>query len=145
MFELELIIQSRPVLHVSLYFTFIHLISCHFQSSCEEILNEGQRFRWREPTVPRLIVTILGNVVFVCFALCMWVYVCRDWLFIKERGWWILKWVTLKGRCYQHMELTLAFAVESWRAPDSASVNRSPTASWLLFVVVSIRDLFCVT
>ncbi len=51
----NLIIQSQPVLHVTLYFTFIHLISYHFQSSCEEILNEGQRFRQREPTLPRLM------------------------------------------------------------------------------------------
>lgn len=27
----------------------------HTNSSCEEILNEGQRFRWREPTLPRLM------------------------------------------------------------------------------------------
>ncbi len=32
-------IHSQPVLHVTLYFTFI---SYHFQSSCEEILNKGQ-------------------------------------------------------------------------------------------------------
>ncbi len=35
-------IQSQPVLHVTLYFTFIYY---HFQSSCEEILNKGQRFK----------------------------------------------------------------------------------------------------
>ncbi len=40
------------------------------------------------------------------------VYVCRDWLFITERDWWILKRVTLKGRRYQHMASSiLAFAV----------------------------------
>ncbi len=42
-------------MHVILYFTFIHLISYHFQSSCEEILNKGQRFKWSEPTIQRLM------------------------------------------------------------------------------------------
>ncbi len=43
-------IQSQPVLHVTLYFTFI---SYNIQSSCEEILNKGQSFKWSEPTLRR--------------------------------------------------------------------------------------------
>ncbi len=35
------------------------------------------------------------------------VYVCRDWLFIKERDLWILKRMTLKRRRYQHTRSSL--------------------------------------
>ncbi len=45
--------------------------------------------------------------LFSCVLLCVTVYVCRDWLFIKERDWWILKRVTLKGRRYQHTRSSL--------------------------------------
>ncbi len=42
-----------------------------------------------------------------CFRVFCFVYACRDWFFIKERDWWILKRVTLKGRRYQHTECSL--------------------------------------
>ncbi len=42
-----------------------------------------------------------------CFRVFCFVYACRDWFFIKERDWWILKRVTLKERRYQHTESSL--------------------------------------
>ncbi len=73
------------------------------------------------------------------------VYVCRDWLFITERDWWILKRVTLKGRRYQQMASSiLAFAVMAWRAPDSAP---STDHQWLCgyclwFILFILRKSF---
>ncbi len=55
-------------------------------------------------TLVYLVLRSLASL-FSCVLLCVCdcvCYVCRDWLFIKERVWWILKRVTLKGRCYQH-------------------------------------------
>ncbi len=73
------------------------------------------------------------------------VYVCRDWLFITERDWWILKRVTLKGRRYQHMASSiLAFAVMAWRAPDSApSTDHQQLCGYCLwFILFILRKSF---
>ncbi len=48
-----------------------------------------------------LLLILISCFRVFCFVYVT-VYVCRDWLFIKERDWWILKRVTLKGRRYQH-------------------------------------------
>ncbi len=84
-----------------------------------------------------------------CFRVICFVYVsvCRDWLFITERDWWILKRVTLKGRRYQHMASSiLAFAVMAWRAPDSApSTDHQRLCGYCLwFIVYSTKILWSV-
>ncbi len=77
-----------------------------------------------------------------CFRVICFVYVsvCRDWLFITERDWWILKRVTLKGGVTNTWRAQF-WRLLSWREELRILLRQQITNGF----VVIVCDLFCLS
>lgn len=72
-----------------------------------------------------------------CVSCFDYVSVCGDWQILKERDWWIVKWMTLKGWRYQNMGSSF-WCEELLIPPPSTNHQRH-----LVAIVCSFMNTFC--